>query len=97
VYVAHPIEETVIGRTALIAYVAKEAALQGEVLVRMGSPVIDADRVAAEFWVTCSDAPGATITGCFIARLDGDGRCSQFHEYWFDNEGSALSYDGWGE
>ena len=97
VYVAHPIDETVIGRTALVAYVEKEAALQGEVVVRMGAPVIDNDRVAAEFWVTCSDAPGATITGCFIARLDTDGRCSKFREYWFDAEGSVPSYNGWGD
>ena len=97
VYVAHPIDETVVGRTALVAYVEKEAALQGEVLVQMGSPVIDSDRVAAEFWVTCTDAPGATITGCLVARLDGDGRCDRFREYWFDSEGSTPSYDGWGE
>lgn len=97
VYVAHPIDETVIGRSALVAYVEKEAALQGEVRVRMGSPVIDDDRVAAEFWVTCGDAPGATITGCFIARLGADGRCRHFREYWFDTEAIALSYDGWGE
>ena len=97
VYVAHPIDETVVGRTALLAYVEKEAAVQGEVVVQMGSPVIEGNRVAAEFWVTCSDAPGATITGCFIARLDTDGRCSQFREYWFDTDGSAPSYDGWGD
>ena len=97
VYVAHPIDETVIGRAALLAYVEKEAALQGDVAVRMGSAVIDNDRVAAEFWVTCSAAPGATITGCFVARLDADGRCCQFREYWFDVQGSRPSYRGWGD
>lgn len=57
VYVAHATDETIVGRTALESYVRKEEAEQGQVGVRMGSPVIEADRVAAEFWVT--GTPGA--------------------------------------
>jgi ketosteroid isomerase-like protein len=98
VYVAHATEETVVGRTALADYVRKEAAEQGEVSVRMGSPVVEADRVAAEFWVTATSGSGAaTIAGCFVARLAADGRCGNFREYWFDVEGHTGAYDGWGE
>jgi hypothetical protein len=97
VYVAHPIDETVVGLPALAAYVEKEARVQGEVRVRMGSAVIDGDRVSAEFWVVSSGAPAATIVGCLLARLDPDGRCSRFREYWFDVEGAHPSFDGWGE
>ena len=98
VYVAHATEETVVGRTALASYLRKEAAEQGEVSVRMGSPVIEGDRVAAEFWVTAtSGSEAATIAGCFVARLAPDGRCGHFREYWFDVEGHTSAYEGWGE
>ena len=96
-YVAHATEETVIGGAALEAYLRKEATEQGQVSVRMGSPVIDAERVAAEFWVTATnEARDATIAGCLIARLGPDGRCDFFREYWFDVEGHSRAYEGWG-
>jgi ketosteroid isomerase-like protein len=98
VYVAHATQETVAGRTALTSYVRNEAVEQGRVSVRMGNPVIDGDRVAAEFWVTATSGRGdATIAGCFIARLAQDGRCVFFREYWFDVEGRIGAYEGWGE
>jgi ketosteroid isomerase-like protein len=98
VYVAHATEETVVGRTALARYLRKEAGDQGDVSVRMGNPVIDGDRVAAEFWVTRSSEGGDwTTAGCFIGRLAADGRCIDFREYWFDIEGHTSAYDGWGE
>lgn len=98
VYVAHATEETVVGRTALESYLRKEAAEQGEVRVRMGDPVIEGDRVAAEFWVTAtSGSRAATIAGCLVARLAPDGRCAFFREYWFDVDGHTSAYEGWGE
>ncbi|MGO8904435.1 MAG: nuclear transport factor 2 family protein [Solirubrobacteraceae bacterium] len=98
VYVAHP-EETVVGQEALRHYVQKEKAAQGEVIVRMGKPVIDGNHVAAEFWVTASKgAEQAAIAGCLVAQLDdSDGRCTHFREYWFDLEGYRSAYEGWGE
>jgi ketosteroid isomerase-like protein len=98
VYVAHATEERVVGRAALGEYMWKEAADQGQASVRMGSPVIEGDRVAAEFWVTrTNEGQDWTTTGCFIARLDSDGRCTLFREYWFDVEGHISAYPGWGE
>jgi ketosteroid isomerase-like protein len=98
VYVAHP-HERVVGQEALRRYVLKEKTAQGEVSVRMGKPVIDGDHVAAEFWVTAArGAEQAAIAGCLVAQLDEtDGRCTHFREYWFDMEGYANAYEGWGE
>lgn len=93
-YVEHPTNNTVVGREALGAYVRHEASQQGEVTVRMGSPVIDGDRVAGEFWVT---GENSTLTGGFIARLAPDGRCTHFREYWFFDEGRAEPFDWWGD
>ena len=99
VYVAHPTEETVVGREALRGYLRKEEAEQGAVSVRMGKPIIEEDHVAAEFWVTATNRDEeATIPGCFIAQLDRtDGRCTHLREYWFDIEGHTSAYTGWGE
>ena len=98
VYVAHATQETVVGRAALTTYMHKEAAEQGEVSVRMGNPVIDGGRVAAEFWVTAAyGGSDTTIAGCFIARLRPEGRCTHFREYWFEVEGHTGAYAGWGE
>jgi hypothetical protein len=52
VYVAHAMQETVVGRAALASYIRNEAADQGRASVRMGIPAVDDDHVAAEFWVT---------------------------------------------
>jgi ketosteroid isomerase-like protein len=99
VYVDHPTQRPVVGRVELEAYFRKEATEQGAVSVRMGSPVVDGNRVAGEFWVTAtSQSDPATLVGGFIARLEPDGRCSHFREYWFFVEGEAApAYDGWGE
>lgn len=97
-YVAHATEETVLGRTALMDHVRKEAVEQGQVRVQMGNPVIGGDRVAAEFWVTAtSGGEDATIAGCFVAHLAPDGKCVFFREYWFDIEGHTSAYEGWGK
>jgi hypothetical protein len=95
VYVVHPSVETVVGRKSLGPYFDKEAAEQGDVKVDIGRPVIDADHVAAEFWVT-SKHEEATLTGCFIARLDSDGRCNLFREYFFNLEKRVPPYEEWG-
>ncbi len=98
VYVAHPTEETVAGKEALTDYVRKEESEQGSVSVKMGRPIIDGDHLAAEFWVTATNPEGeGTIAGCLIARLDADGRCAHFREYWFDLDGHTPAFDGWGE
>jgi SnoaL-like domain len=98
VYVAHATQETVVGRGALASYIRKEAADQGQANVRMGSPLVDSDHVAAEFWVTrTNEGDNWTTAGCFIARLGPNGRCTFFREYWFDVEGHIRAYDGWGE
>jgi ketosteroid isomerase-like protein len=97
-YVAHAMQETVVGRPALAVYIEKEAGEQGEVNVRMGRPVIEGDRVAAEFWVTATSRDwAATFAGCFIAQLASDGRCANFREYWFDEAGHTDPFGGWGE
>jgi hypothetical protein len=93
-YIEHPTLETVVGREALDTYVRKEERDQGPARLQMGSPVIDGDRVAGEFWATLKDA---AIAGGFFARLRDDGRCTVFREYWFELEGAMQPFPGWGD
>jgi len=99
VYVAHPIETTVLGAVALTPYVEGQQAQMGAINVRMGKPVVAGNHVAAEFWVTATNRDGEeTTSGCFMAQLDRlNGRCTHFREYWFDIEGHHSPYQGWGE
>jgi ketosteroid isomerase-like protein len=98
VYVAHPTEETVLGREALGTYLRKEQGEQGDVRVNMGRPIVEGDHVAAEFWVTAVNrGREATIAGCLVAQLDANGRCTKFREYWFDVEGHTAAPSDWGK
>ena len=97
VYVAHATEKTVVGQAELAEYLREEAADQGHARVQMGRPIIEGDRVAAEFWVTRSnDGEDWTTAGCLIAEFESDGRCGFFREYWFDVQGHTGAYEGWG-
>jgi ketosteroid isomerase-like protein len=100
VYVEHPTDETVTGRAEMERYIRKEQAEQGAAKVRMGRPMVEGDKVVAEFWATMSNRKGeaaGTLMGCFIARLDpADGRCANFRQYWFDVEGVFDPSDEWG-
>ena len=97
VYVAHATDETVLGRRALTEYVEREKREQGAVSVRTGLPVIDSDRVAAEFWVNSRGERAGTTMGCVIAHLDPLCACDIFREYWFDIDGNVAAFPGWGE
>jgi hypothetical protein len=92
-YVAHP-DEIVEGRSALRTYVEGEREAQGDVRVRMGRPLVEDDRLMAEFWVLADE--DASIAGCLIASLNPHGVCTAFREYWFDLEGRREAFEGWG-
>lgn len=100
VYVEHPTDETVVGKVEMERYIRKEQAEQGAASVRMGKPIVQGDQVVAEFWATMSNREGeeeGTLMGCFIAKLDTtSGRCTHFRQYWFEVEGHASPFNGWG-
>ncbi len=101
VYVEHPVDETVVGRVEMERYIRKEQEEQGAARVRMGTPIVDGDRVVGEFWAAMSnraDEPEGTLAGCFVARIDADtGLCTHFRQYWFEFEGRIAPFSGWGE
>ncbi len=101
VYVEHPVEETVVGRDAMERYIRREHNEAGTVDVRMGSPILEGNRIVAEFWTTMSNREGepeGTLIRCFIAQLDPTtGRCTRFRQYWFETDGHFKPFKGWGD
>ncbi len=101
VYVEHPVDETVVGRKAMERYIRREQAEAVTASVRMGRPIVEGNKVVAEFWTAMSNREGeteGTLTGCFIAQLDPtDGRCTHFRQYWFELDGHPSPFTGWGE
>jgi SnoaL-like domain len=98
VYFEHPVDETVIGRSQLERYLRKERDEEGQASVRMGVPMVDGDQIVGEFWVAMTDDDReATLSGCFVARLDpSSGRCTHYRQYWFELDGHPEPFDGWG-
>jgi hypothetical protein len=99
VYFEHPVDETLVGSEELRRYFLKEEAEGGAATVLMGNPMVDRDQLFAEFWVTMTrdEAERATLSGCFVARLDRDtGRCTFYRQYWHEFAGHAEPFDGWG-
>ena len=97
-YRAHIFHQPHVGRDAIRAYWRRATATQRNVLVRMGRPYIDADRVAVEWWTTMLDeGEEVTMPGCLLLRFATDGRCSDLWEYWQDEPGLRDPPAGWGQ
>jgi hypothetical protein len=55
------------------------------VRVRFGDPIVDADRVAVEWWTTMTVAGDpTTLAGCLLLAFAGDGRCRTLRECWHE-------------
>jgi hypothetical protein len=86
------------GRNGVHTYWTEVTRTQEDVRVRMGSPFVDGDRVAAEFWTTMVNG-GAEITlpGCLLLRFGTDGLCLALREYWHLQPGRVDPPPGWGD
>jgi SnoaL-like domain len=91
-------EEPDAGSDAIRRYWQRDPGTQREVAVRMGRPIVTADRVIVEYWTTMIDAGEGEITlpGCLLLRFATDGRCQDLWEYWQFQPGTHDPPDGWG-
>jgi ketosteroid isomerase-like protein len=86
------------GRPAIAAYWAAEIAGQSGVRPRFGSPVVDGDRAAVEWWATLREPDPVTYAGCLVLRFAPDGRCAELREYWNRLPGAQTEPpDRWGQ
>jgi hypothetical protein len=76
-------EEPGVGHEGIGDYWRGVTASQSNVVVRMGAPIVDGDRVTVEFWTQMAvDGDDITLAGCLLLVLAADGRCRSLREYW---------------
>ncbi|HEX7256123.1 MAG TPA: nuclear transport factor 2 family protein [Gaiellaceae bacterium] len=97
VYWSSPFGEPHRGRDGIHEYWARATGSQSDVQVRIGRPIVDANRAAVEWWTTMRDR-GAEITlpGILFLRFAPEGRCQELREAWMVAEGQLEPHPGWG-
>lgn len=79
------------------AYWRRAVGSQREIRVRMGTPIVEGNRVAVEWWTTAlDDDQPATICGCLLLQFGSDGRCRDLREYWNREDDRSAPFPGWG-
>ena len=97
-YREQPYQEAFQGRDGVREYWAGVTATQDEVRFRSGTPVVQGDRAAVEWWVTMlNGGVEVTLAGEFLLRFADDGLCRELREYWHFSEGRLEPPAGWGE
>ncbi len=96
-YREQPYAEPFRGQDGVRAYWAQVTATQDDVVVRYGTPVVDGDRAAVEWWVTMTNggAPVA-LAGEFLLVFSEGGLVRELREYWHFTEGTPEPPQGWG-
>jgi nuclear transport factor 2 (NTF2) superfamily protein len=96
-YREEPYAEAFSGRQGVHDYWTRVTATQEDIDFRYGTPIVEGDRAAVEWWVTMRNG-GAdmTLAGEFLLRFDRDGLCAELREYWHFAEGRQTPPAGWG-
>lgn len=95
-YRSAPFRERHAGHAAIRAYGEGATSTQTDVRVRIGAPLVDGDRVVAEWWTTMVDEGlPVTLPGVLLLDFDGD-RCRALREYWVQAPGHHEPFRGWG-
>jgi SnoaL-like domain len=95
-YQAHPFEEPLRGRVAIIDYWLHETSGREDVEVRLSEPLLDGDRASVEWWaVSKTESAETTDAGCLVLDFTGK-RCSKLHEYWMLADHRVRLPENWG-
>jgi ketosteroid isomerase-like protein len=95
-YQSQPFRDTHVGYEGIRAYWDGATSTQGDVRVRLGGPLVEGDRVVAEWWTTMTDeARPLTLPGVLLLDFDG-GRCRALREYWAEDASRSDPFPGWG-
>jgi ketosteroid isomerase-like protein len=96
-YRAHPLRPAHTGHDGVAGYWARATADQRDVRVRLGDPVVDGHRVAAEWWTTMvAGGEPVTLVGCLLLTFAADGRCRDLRECWHETDGLHHPPPDWG-
>jgi len=98
IYQEQPYEEPYRGREGVREYWTKVTATQSDIRMSYGTPIVDGDRAAVEWWVTLkNDGFEITLAGEFYLVFDEQGLVRVLREYWHFGEGAPTPQAGWGE
>lgn len=96
-YREEPYAEAFAGRQGVHDYWTRVTATQEGIDFRYGTPVVEGDRAAAEWWVTMTNGGAdVTLAGEFLLLFDGDGLCRELREYWHYAPAQNTPPAGWG-
>lgn len=94
-YQSHPFRETYSGHDAIRAYWERANATQSDARVLIGDPLVDGDRVVAEWWTTMTDeARPLTLPGVLLLEFES-GRCRALREYWAEDARHREPFPDW--
>jgi len=78
-------------------YTGRAFAEEAEVRAWFGSPVIDGDRAAVEWWAALREnGEEITLAGTSVLRFDADGMVVEQRDTWNRTAGRRQPPDGWG-
>jgi hypothetical protein len=96
-YREQPYQEPFLGPPGVRDYWARVTATQEDVELQYGTPVVEGNRAAVEWWVTLrNEGAEVTLAGEFMLRFDENGLCEELREYWHFAEGRLSPPSGWG-
>lgn len=96
-YREQPYQEPFLGPSGVREYWARVTATQEDVELQYGTPVVEGNRAAVEWWVTMRNGGAeVTLAGEFMLRFDENGLCQELREYWHFAEGKLQPPPGWG-
>ncbi len=98
IYRSSPFREAHRGPEGIREYWTRATGSQSDTRVLFGTPIVEGNRVAVEWWTTFTDAAEGegTLPGILFLRFALDGRCEELREAWNWETGTHQPHDGWG-
>lgn len=98
VYRSSPFRPPTVGRDAIRAYWLESCSTQEGLRLSFGTPLVQGNRVAVEWWATMRDSgKDFTVPGALILRFSPGGRCEELREYWHSEDSRVAPPEGWGK
>jgi hypothetical protein len=97
VYRSSPFREPHVGSDSIRAYWERVTSGQEKLDLRFGSPVVEGNRAAVEWWAIVREAGAeTTYPGILMLTFGPDGRCEELRECWHERPGRIEPHEGWG-
>ena len=92
-----PFRVSHLRRAGVREYVSQAFAEEEEVRVWVGSPIVDGDRAAIEWWAALKEnGVETTLAGTSVLRFDADGLVVEQRDTWNQVDGRREPPDSWG-